>query len=204
MHWEPSAPACPSWQWSLLTYCLPSFPKGLKQVFSQIFGVGAKDHLKPNPAQQQRQVSESAAGCAISAWRHTSWLVDVDRGDAPYSHRHPGGDSHRPRRTEWVHGNGRRRSVHVIAARELERQRSSLGDRFGEIDGSVVAIVDTASPDGAGWIIGCAIQGIGRGCGLGAAVRGTQAIAPFLQAAARVDDDVSLGVDRGACLFGRR
>ena len=181
----PSAPACPSWQCVLLMSCAESLLKGERHVFSQMAGggegcggngggegAGAKDHVKPNPAQQQRleQVSESAAGCAISGWRHTSCLVDFDRGDAPYSHRHPGGDSDRPRRTEWVHGNGRRRSVHITAARELERQRSSLGDRFGEIDGSVVAIVDTATPDGAGWIIGCAIQGIGRGCGLGAAV----------------------------------
>ena len=39
-HCAPSAPACPSWQWLLLMYGLPSFPYGLRQVFSQIFGGG--------------------------------------------------------------------------------------------------------------------------------------------------------------------
>ena len=110
-------------------------------------------------------MSESAAGCAISGRRHTSWTVDVERGDAPYSHRSPGGDSDRPRILVWVHGSGCRCSVHVTAARDFERQRSSLGDRPGEIDDSAVAIVSTV----ARRIINDAIQGIGRGCCLGAA-----------------------------------
>ena len=56
--------------------CAKSFLKGERHVFSQMAGggeggggngggegAGAKDHVKPNPAQQQRleQVSESAA-----------------------------------------------------------------------------------------------------------------------------------------------
>ena len=36
----PSEPTCPSWQWPFLTYLEP-FPKGLRQVSSQIIGGGA-------------------------------------------------------------------------------------------------------------------------------------------------------------------
>ena len=39
-HWAPSAPACPSWQRPFLMYCLLTFPKGLRQVFSQSIGGG--------------------------------------------------------------------------------------------------------------------------------------------------------------------
>ena len=37
-HWAPSAPSCPSWQWSLSMNCSPPLPKEFRQVFSQVIG----------------------------------------------------------------------------------------------------------------------------------------------------------------------
>eukprot|EP00964_Phaeocystis_antarctica_P124848 scaffold88486_cov47-Phaeocystis_antarctica.AAC.2 len=79
-HWAPSAPSCPSWQWSLSMNCAPPLPKEFRQVFSQVIGgdpggegsnvtVPTQLALAAARAATQKRRSHRPAGCGPSGSR---------------------------------------------------------------------------------------------------------------------------------------